>query len=45
MENVSKTGFKLIEINIINALFAEKDNKRNTITMLARQTQMKVLFN
>ena len=41
MENVLKTDFKSMEVNAINALFAEKDNKKNTITMLVKQAQIK----
>ncbi len=41
MENVLKTDFKLMEANAINALFAEKGNTRNTITMLVKQTRIK----
>lgn len=44
MGNVLKTDFKLMEANAINALFAAKDNKRNTITMLVKQARIKTLF-
>ncbi len=39
MGNILKTAFKSMEVNAINSLFAEKDNKKNTITMLVKQAE------
>ncbi len=41
MENVLKTDFKSMETNAINALFAEKNNNKNTVTMPSTKTQIK----
>lgn len=36
--------FNLMETNVTDALFAEKDNKINTNTMLTKQAQINTLL-
>ncbi len=44
MGSVLKMDFNLMEANVIDVLFVERDNKINTNTMLAKQAQIKTLL-